>query len=161
MRQLTYPSGAVHGFNWTQTVDFTSTVTTTAWVDVTSMSVALPAGVRFYFCYNVYTNHNSASTRSTRVSPFYTGTATNILYTKKMRVGNAVTESFVSGLTAWQNTLDQVVATNVGVCVQMQGMFTTTTAGNLNLQIAKNSATAYENYTYEGNTLQLLPLGTA
>ncbi len=158
MRQLIYPSGSVFGGCLTVMGTFTHTPANTNWVDITGLTFSVKSGNRLHFRFNGHTGHNSGSSRSERVSPNFTGTATGINYFKRMQVVGAVTETPLNLMTAWQDVTDRSHATANYIWHSIVGEFTATSDGTFSIQTAKGSAASYNLFVYGGSNLQILPL---
>lgn len=158
MRQLSYPSGFVYGSCLTLATNYVHTALDILWYDIPGMvTTPITAGSRVFFNITLYTGHNAGVARGARVSPFFTGTASDILYSKRMRVIGAATETTVLNLTTWQDISDRTAANTIFIWHSMIGMFTATSSGNFSTQIAKNNGASFNLITYAGSGMQVLP----
>lgn len=158
MRQLTYPSGFVYGSCLTVMGNMTHTPANTNWADITGLTHEVKSGAKMHFRFEGYTGHDSGSSRSERISPNFTGTATGISYFKRMRVVGASTETALNLMTAWQDVSDRSHAAANFIWHTIIGEFTSTSDGVFSMQVAKGSAASYNLFVYGGANLQILPL---
>lgn len=156
MKQLSYQTGLVF-IQKSQATNQTipQTDNNENFASVTELSFVLGPG-KWKFLFDLYLNHNSATGYYMKSAALFTGTATDIGYTKKMTpIGNFSYFNFQGGLNAWDNSGTSTIpgANTYTSWHTVEGVFTATSSGTLSARFGKStgSYTSFNVTCYAGS----------
>ena len=130
---------------------------------VTAMSIPITDSDTYRFTSHCYFTRSGAAglSRGLRLTANYTGTTSSRVFNVRMTIQGAVTTSFQFGNTDWQNVDIQRTFTDTQtIWGVVEGWFTATGAGNLQIQFSKQGTTLndYSLAMVAGSYCDLIPV---